>query len=147
MERSADRDRQSSSARVEALELSLRRKDGAAALLAAADDTHTIAGSVASLVQVAAGHEVAVAAALGWVGDALAVDTLAGAAAAVDRLRADDAGRAGLLVAETAGAVNRSEWPVLPSTARWAIDVVTCPDRLRPGRRPVARPGRPRGVR
>ena len=102
-ERSAERDRQSFTARVDALDMSLRRKDGAAALLAAGDDTHTIAGSVASLVQVEAGHEAAVAAALGWAGDALAVDTLAGAAAAVDRLRSDDAGRAGLLVAETAG--------------------------------------------
>ena len=112
--------------------MSLRRKDGAAALLAAGDDTHTIAGSVASLVQVEAGHEVAVAAALGWAGDALAVDTLAGAAAAVDRLRSDDAGRAGLLVAETAGSVERSGWPSLPRGARWAVDVVSCSDRLRP---------------
>ena len=131
-ERSAERDRQSFTARVDALDMSLRRKDGAAALLAAGDDTHTIAGSVASLVQVEAGHEVAVAAALGWAGDALAVDTLAGAAAAVDRLRSDDAGRAGLLVAETAGSVERSGWPSLPRGARWAVDVVSCSDRLRP---------------
>ena len=131
-ERSAERDRQSFTARVDALDMSLRRKDGAAALLAAGDDTHTIAGSVASLVQVEVGHEVAVAAALGWAGDALAVDTLAGAAAAVDRLRSDDAGRAGLLVAETAGSVERSGWPSLPSGARWAVDVVSCSDRLRP---------------
>ncbi|HEY8306987.1 MAG TPA: chromosome segregation protein SMC [Lapillicoccus sp.] len=131
-ERSAERDRQSFTARVDALDMSLRRKDGAAALLAAGDDTHTIAGSVASLVQVEAGHEVAVAAALGWAGDALAVDTLAGAAAAVDRLRSDDAGRAGLLVAETAGSVERSGWSSLPRGARWAVDVVSCSDRLRP---------------
>ncbi|HEU4330725.1 MAG TPA: chromosome segregation protein SMC, partial [Lapillicoccus sp.] len=131
-ERTAERDRQASVARVEALELSLRRKDGAAALLAAGDDAHTIAGSVASLVQVEAGHEVAVAAALGWAGDALAADTLAGAAAAVGRLRADDAGRAGLLVPETAGAVDRSAWPALRHGARWAVDVVSCPERLRP---------------
>ena len=131
-ERVAERDRQSAAARVEALELSLRRKDGAAALLAAGDGTHTISGSVASLLQVEAGHEVAVAAALGWAGDALAVDTLAGAAAAVGRLRSDDAGRAGLLVPETAGVVDRSEWPALPSGARWALEVVSCSERLRP---------------
>ena len=131
-ERAAERDRQSAAARMEALELSLRRKDGAAALLAAGDDTHTISGSVASLLQVEAGHEVAVAAALGWAGDALAVDTLAGAAAAVGRLRSDDAGRAGLLVPETAGVVDRSGWPALPAGARWALDVVTCSERLRP---------------
>ncbi len=131
-ERSAERDRQSSAARVDALELSLRRKDGAAALLAADDETHTISGSVASLLEVAAGHEGAVAAALGWAGDALAADTLAGAAAAVVRLRSDDAGQAGLLVPETAGSVDRAAWPALPGGARWALDVVTCPDRLRP---------------
>ncbi|MEP6650667.1 MAG: AAA family ATPase, partial [Lapillicoccus sp.] len=131
-ERVADRDRQAFAARVEALELSLRRKDGAAALLAAGDATHTISGSVASLLQVEAGHEVAVAAALGWAGDALAVDTLVGAAAAVGRLRTDDAGRAGLLVPETAGSIDRSRWPALPPGAHWAVDVVTCPDRLRP---------------
>jgi len=131
-ERAAERDRQASAARLDALELSLRRKDGAAALLAAGDEAHTISGSVASLLEVDAGHEGAVAAALGWAGDALAVDTLAGAAAAVDRLRFDDAGQAGLLVPETAGSVDRAAWPALPHGARWALDVVTCPDRLRP---------------
>jgi len=131
-ERTAERDHQASAARVDALELSLRRKDGAAALLAAGDEAHTISGSVASLLEVEAGHEGAVAAALGWAGDALAVDTLAGAAAAVTRLRSDDAGQAGLLVPETAGSVDRAAWPALPHGARWALDVVTCPDRLRP---------------
>jgi chromosome segregation protein len=131
-ERTAERDRQASAARVDALELSLRRKDGAAALLAAGDEAHTISGSVASLLEVEAGREGAVAAALGWAGDALAVDTLAGAAAAVTRLRSDDAGQAGLLVPETAGSVDRAAWPALPHGARWALDVVTCPDRLRP---------------
>src|SRR5204863_8818154 len=102
------------------------------ALVAAGDEAHTISGSVASLLDVAAGHEAAVAGALGWAGDALAVDTLAGAAAAVHRLRSDDAGQVGLLVPETAGTVDRATWPELPGGARWALDVVTCPDRLQP---------------
>ena len=131
-ERVADRDRQSGAARVEGLELSLRRKDGAAALLAAADADVTIAGSVATLLQVAAGHEAAIAAALGWAGDALAVQTQDAATRALATLRADDAGRAGLLVAETALPVDPSSWPALPTGGRWARDVVQCPDGIRP---------------
>ena len=131
-ERAADRDRQSGCARVEALELSLRRKDGAAALLAADDADATISGSVATLLQVDAGHEAAVAAALGWAGDALAVPTQEAATRALATLRADDAGRAGLLVAETALAVDPSSWPVLPAGGRWAREVVQCPDGIRP---------------
>jgi chromosome segregation protein len=37
-----------------------------------------------------------------------------------------------MLVPETAGVVDRSGWPSLPAGARWALDVVACPDRLRP---------------
>jgi len=131
-ERGAERDRQSGAARVEALELSLRRKDGAAALLAGQHADHGIAGSVATLLQVDAGHEAAVAAALGWAGDALAVPTQAAAAAALATLRADDAGRAGLLVAETAPPVAPGSWPALPTGARWAREVVHCPASIRP---------------
>ncbi|MEO7236922.1 MAG: chromosome segregation protein SMC, partial [Lapillicoccus sp.] len=131
-ERAAERDRQSGAARVEALEMSLRRKDGAAALLAAQDVSHDISGSVATLLQVDAGHEAAVAAALGWAGDALAVPTQQAASAALATLRADDAGRAGLLVAETAPAVDAAAWPALPAGARWAREVVQCPPTIRP---------------
>ena len=64
-EREAERDRSSATARIEALELSLRRKDGAATLLAAADADHGVVGTVAALLHVTGGHEAAVAAALG----------------------------------------------------------------------------------
>ena len=130
-ERTAESARHAGAARLEALELSLRRRDGAAALLAADESTHTITGSVASMLDVEPGWEVAVAAALGWASDALAVRTVAGAAAAVEQLRADDAGRAGFLVSETTGSADRSDWPELPVEARWALDVVRCPDDLR----------------
>ena len=96
--RAAESDRSSAAARLEALELSLRRKDGAAALLAAADRSPGISGSVAALLQVEPGHEAAVAAALGWAADAVAADTAEAAAGAVALLREDDAGRAVLLV-------------------------------------------------
>ena len=131
-ERAADRDRQSGTARVEALGLSLSRKDGAAALLAGDDVAHGIAGSVASLLQVESGHESAVSAALGWVADALAVDGVGAATAALETLRHDDAGRAGMLVSDTAAAVDPMSWPILPADARWAREVVSCPASVRP---------------
>ncbi|MBC9821499.1 chromosome segregation protein SMC [Terrabacter sp. MAHUQ-38] len=131
-EAEAERARTTAAARVEALGLSLRRKDGAAALLAAADDGHEILGSVASLVTVEAGLENAVAAALGSAAEALAVGSLDAAAAALDALRDDDAGRASLLVSESATRVDHASWPALSGDARWAREVVDCPDTVRP---------------
>jgi chromosome segregation protein len=131
-EAAAEKARTTASARVEALELSLSRRDGAAALLAAADDAHGIVGSVAALVTVEPGLENAVAAALGSAAEALAVDSLTAAAAALDALRADDGGQVHLLVAESAGTVGTDGWPGLPDGARWARDAVQCPASLRP---------------
>lgn len=131
-EAAAERARTTAAARVEALGLSLSRKDGAAALLAAADDGHEILGSVASLVTVEAGLENAVAAALGWAAEALAVGSLDAAAAAIEALRDGDHGRASLLVAESADALDHTGWPTLPGGCRWARDVVECPASVRP---------------
>ncbi|MFC7486843.1 chromosome segregation protein SMC [Knoellia sp. CPCC 206453] len=126
-EREAERDRSSAAARVEALGLSLRRKDGAAALLAASDADHGIVGTVASLLQVTGGHEGAVAAALGWASEALAVGSAKQAASAVDRLRQEDQGQATLLVGDTAKSSNPSTWPDLDGSGVWARDVVSAP--------------------
>jgi len=131
-ERDADSDRSSCAARLEALELSLRRKDGAAALLAAGESAHGLMGSVSALLQIKSGHQAGVAAALGWAADAVAVDSAQGAQRAVASLREHDAGRAGLLVAATAGTVEVAGWPRLSGRAVWARDVVTCPDSVRP---------------
>jgi chromosome segregation protein len=131
-ERDAETDRSSSMARLEALELSLRRKDGAAALLAAGQSEHGLLGSVSALLQIQPGHQAGVAAALGWAADALAVDSAQGAQRAVAALREQDAGRAGLLVGATASAVDVASWPTLNGRAVWARDVVTCPDAVRP---------------
>ncbi|WP_068265623.1 chromosome segregation protein SMC [Janibacter limosus] len=130
--RTADRDRQSAQARLEALELSLRRKDGVEALREAAEGDHEILGSVAELVTVIGGHEAAVAAALDQAGNALAVGSIAAAARAVERLRTDDSGRATLVVGATARPSDRSAWPDLPDGAVWALDVVESPDGVRP---------------
>jgi chromosome segregation protein len=131
-EQGADRDRSNSLARLEALELNLRRKDGAAALLAAGDELHGLTGSVAALLQVKTGHEAAVAAALGWAADAVAVDSVQAARRAVATLREQDAGRAGLLVGATATTTEVASWPPLSGGAVWARDVVTCPASVRP---------------
>src|SRR4051794_15500094 len=98
-ERAAERERATWTARREALELGLARKDGAGALLAASDRLSGVLGSVAALLSVQPGHEQAVAAALGSAADAVAVESLDSAVDALRLLRADDAGRAGLLVA------------------------------------------------
>jgi chromosome segregation protein len=128
----AEAARTTAAARIEALELSLRRKDGVAALLAASNDAHGILGSVASLVTVEPGLENALAAALGSASEALAVSSLDAAATALGALRDDDGGRASLLVAESATAVDVSGWPALPDGARWAREVIACPDTVRP---------------
>src|SRR5450631_2968674 len=137
-ERDADSDRSSCKARLEALQLSLRRKDGAAALLAAGETTHGLIGSISALLQIRSGHQSGVAAALGWAADALAVDSAEGAQRAIASLRERDAGRAGLLVAATASTTKAASRPGLAGLAGlagravWAIDVVTCPDSVRP---------------
>ena len=134
-ERDADRDRASAKARLEALELSLRRRDGAAALLAAADDQraeHGIVGAVSTLLTITGGHEHAVAAALGWASEALAVGSSAQAASALARRRSEDAGQAAMLVADTARRIDPSTWPSLDAGAVWARDVVDAPAEVAP---------------
>ena len=131
-ERDAERDRSSATARIEALELSLRRKDGAATLLAAADDEHAVVGTVAALLQVHGGHEAAVAAALGWASEALAVPSGEHAARALSSLRDSSGGRAALLVGGTASPTDSGQWPTLDGSAVWARDVVSASAEVRP---------------
>lgn len=127
----ADRDKAGLTARKEALELGLSRKDGAGALLAASDTVSGLLGSVAALVAVRSGYEGAVAAALGAAADAVAVTDADSAVAAIDHLKADDLGRAGLLLGGgDAEAV--SSWPALPPGTSYAADVVECPAQVRP---------------
>ena len=129
-ERTADRDRTGHQARLEALELSLRRKDGAAHLLAA-EGSSGLRGSVSELVSVEAGHEAAIAAALGWAADAVVAESFEQAAQSVETLRTDDAGRAGLLFGG-ARPEPADTWPSLPSGARWAREVIGAPKDVTP---------------
>lgn len=126
----ADRDKSALAARKEALEIGLSRKDGAGALLAASDTVSGLLGSVAALVNVRSGYEAAVASALGAAADAVAVTDADVAVEAISHLKADDLGRAGLLLG--GGTVDRAGWPQLPAGTAYAVDVLDCPDDLRP---------------
>ena len=107
----ADRDRAGLVARRDALEIGLNRKDGAG-LLAATDTVSGLLGSVAAVLSVRAGHETAVAAALGSAADAVVVTGADAAVDAIRYLKDDDLGRAGLLLG---GAPPRNrDWPALP---------------------------------
>ncbi|MBD7951941.1 chromosome segregation protein SMC [Oerskovia rustica] len=123
-EQTADRDRATWSARVEALEMSLVRKDGAGALLAA--DGVAALGSLAALLSIDAGYEDAIAAALGPAADAVAVESLEAAVDALRHLRQEDAGRASLVVGGGARpSSDVGERTPLPDGAAWAVRVVT----------------------
>jgi chromosome segregation protein len=126
----AERERSSLGARKEALELGLNRKDGAGALLAATGSVSGLLGSVAALLSVRSGYEAAIAAALGSAADAVAVRDVDAALGAIAHLKDEDLGRAGILLG---GAdVDDTAWPGLPAGAAYAMDVVECPEDLRP---------------
>ncbi len=74
-------------------------RDASAALLAEPGRFGGVLGAVAELVTVADGAQEAIAAALGSVADAVAVAGLAAAVAVLEQLRAEDAGRASLIIA------------------------------------------------
>ncbi|MBP2477039.1 chromosome segregation protein [Crossiella equi] len=131
-ERKAEREIASWKARVDALSLGLTRKDGAGALLAAGSRLPGLLGSVAALMTVEPGAEVAMAAALGPVADAVALTGTSDALAALELLKTSDSGRAGLLVGANQDPLDRSGWPQLPPGARWAVDLVQVPQQLRP---------------
>ncbi|MHB8235720.1 MAG: chromosome segregation protein SMC, partial [Solirubrobacteraceae bacterium] len=128
-ERGAERQVASLRARIEALSVGLERKDGAA-WLTQNRSSAGIFGSVAKLVKVQSGYEAALAAVLGAAADALAADSFTAAADAVTALKQADGGRAAIVL---------SDWPAhdpapagaLPDGARWALDLVEVPTRLR----------------
>jgi chromosome segregation protein len=130
-QRSAERERAALAARREALELGLAPRNGAAALLAAAERVDGLRGSVAAQLAVEPGWEAAVTTALGAAAEALAVESVDDAVAALRRLREDDLGRAGLLVAAAVSEDDDSP-PLLPAGFRYLIDLVITPPWLRP---------------
>jgi chromosome segregation protein len=133
-DRDAEKDRAFWAARRDALELSLARKDGGAALLAAGDRLPGLLGTVASLLAVEPGYAAAIAAALGTLSDAVAVAGPDDAVAAISLLKDDEAGRAALVVGGTSDGIAQSggaQSGVAPEGCRWALDVATAPAPLR----------------
>ncbi|MFE5287381.1 chromosome segregation protein SMC [Nocardia sp. NPDC056611] len=116
-------------ARIEALAMGLRRKDGAAWLLEHRADG--LLGPLSGLIRVHGGFESAVAAALGPLADAVAADTGPAAHAAVRALKETDGGRAALVYADAAHLPAAQANSPLPGSARWLADVVDCPANLR----------------
>ncbi|MCG2803184.1 MAG: chromosome segregation protein SMC, partial [Cellulomonas sp.] len=122
----AERERDAERARADTLALSLDRKDGAGALLAA-DEPVGALGSLAALLAVGPGDEEAVVAALGPLADAVAVESVEAAVDSLRYLRSQDAGRAGLVVAGAAAPVARGD---APAGCAWAADLVQVPAQL-----------------
>jgi chromosome segregation protein len=130
-EREAERERSTWTARADALVVGLTRRDGTAALLDAGARQPGVLGSVAALLRVRPGHEAAVAGALGAVADAVAVGSTADAVKALEILKVEDGGRAGLLVGSAGAPTPSGSLPPLPPNATWALDVVDAPAALR----------------
>jgi len=118
----AMRERDTWAAKAEALDLSLARKDGAGALLASG--SRTVRGSVASLIEVSDDAEDAIAAALGGLADALAVDSVEHAVDSIRWLRDEDAGRAWFMIADPSAKVDNPTVS-LPAGASWASDLIS----------------------
>lgn len=142
---SAEADR--AQARLEALELSLERRDATAALLA---DTRLVglAGRLPEALTVEAGWEGAVAAALGELADAALARGMDVALAALARAREGELGRAALVLADDdhasalaagAGAAAPGQddraasdpRPPLPEGGVWAIELVSAQPHVR----------------
>ena len=133
-ERAAEQERAALTARKEALQLGLDRKDGSAALLAASGSVSGLLGSVAAILTIEPGSEPALAAALGMAADAVAMESVGSAVDALERLKREDAGRAGILVG--GGSEHGSTgWPTLPAHATYAVDLVQAPVEVRPSLR------------
>lgn len=127
-ERELERTRDSLTARREALEVGLTRRDGSAALLSS--ELTGVLGSVAEMLTVEPGFETAIAAALGTAADAVAVADGDAAVRALGMLKNDDGGRVELLLADSrrsTGGERAHRDPQaldLPSGARSALELV-----------------------
>ncbi|NUS74112.1 MAG: chromosome segregation protein SMC [Corynebacteriales bacterium] len=133
--RSAEKAATEWKARAEALGMGLARKDGAGALLAAAEKLPGMLGSVAALLTVEPGSEAALAAALGGLADGVAVNSVSDAVAALELLKSEDGGQVSVVIGGAAAGSDRRDWPALPEGARWAIEVISAPEPLLPALR------------
>lgn len=120
----SERERDALAARTGALSLALDQKDGSGAIVGAKG----IRGLVAEHIQVRAGYEAAIAAALGSLSDAVLADSRDAALAALDDVRSAEAGRVEIVIADAeATAVPTG----LPAGVESAASLVTGPDGIR----------------
>ncbi len=110
-------------ARIEALDLLTRRRDGSEGLLEAGQDD--VVGRLSDLVTVTSGWEAAAAAALRGMAESVVVQGLDGALSAARYLADEDLGRAPLVVA---GAPRRPA--TAPTGGQSLLDLVHAPDHL-----------------
>ena len=134
-ERDSVRDLAARRARAETLAEAARRgADASAAVLADPARFGGVVGSFAARLRVAEGYEVAIAAALGAAAEAVAVTGLDAAAEILATLRRDDAGSAGLVIAQATPAAT-SPAPAAPHAPHGpgpvpANELVRAPDGL-----------------
>ena len=106
-ERAADRERNATESKLEAMQLTSQSRDGAAALIRDSRGVKLL-GSVASLIEVDSGWEAASAAALGALSNAVVVEDLNSAVTALTTLRNENLGQADVLVYEPGKSKNSS---------------------------------------
>ncbi len=106
-ERAADRERNATESKLEAMQLTSQSRDGAAALIRDSRGVKLL-GSVASLIEVDSGWEAASAAALGALSNAVVVEDLNSAVTALTTLRNENLGQADVLVYESGNSNNAS---------------------------------------
>lgn len=111
-------------ARLEALAVGLDRRDGSATLLA--ESVSGISKELAKALKITKGYELAIAAALGKMAEALLVSDLDGATRAFAFLESGDHGQASLVIGD-APEVKISR-PKLAADISWALDLVEAPD-------------------
>ncbi|MEU5840278.1 chromosome segregation protein SMC [Rhodococcus sp. NPDC047139] len=129
-ERAAGKEVASLGARIEALSMGLERTDGAAWLLDARSGDGLV-GRLADRLRVSPGYEAAVAAAFGAAADALEVESVEAATAAITALAEADQGRVAFVVpGAPGGPLDAGD---LPAGVRWLREVVECPAVLRAG--------------
>ncbi|MFY1621550.1 AAA family ATPase, partial [Micromonospora sp. WMMD736] len=124
----AERQVASLRARIDALAVGLERRDGAAWLQKNRRDAGLF-GSVAKMLRVRPGYEVAIAAVLGSAADAVAAEDFGAARSAVTALKESDGGRAAIVIGDWPAGSEPDSHP-LPADAVWAADLVEMPPRL-----------------
>ncbi|MFJ4207389.1 chromosome segregation protein SMC [Paenarthrobacter sp. NPDC089675] len=125
-EREALRERDALTARRDALQLGLNRKDGSGRLVDG--QAAGILGPLAAMLSIEPGFEAAVSAALGHAADALVAEDAEAAIAALSLLKEEDAGKAVLLLSNPAATTTPTTFGELPAGSRRAVDVVTVTD-------------------